>query len=159
MAMQRSQQGQQQQAGRSMTAWTPFNEMERWMEETTRGWPSIFRRAPVEGMAWMPAIDVYEKDDGYQIKVELPGVKKEDVNVSMMGDTVTISGERRTEETMKSENYIRSEMAYGKFSRSITLPTELDANKSKATYENGILMVEVPKIEGAKAKKVEITVR
>ncbi len=142
-----------------MSVWTPFNQMERMMEEAFRGWPSMFRRTPAEGMGWMPAIDVYERDDAYEIKTELPGMDKEDIDVSITGDTVTISGERKSEESKKGENYLRSEMAYGKFYRQVTLPTELDSAKAKARYENGMLTIEVPKTEGAKAKKVEINVK
>ena len=139
--------------------WTPFREMERVMENMMPEWPGFFRRSPMEGMAWMPSIDVYDKDDSVVVRAELPGMKKEDISVSVMGDTVMISGERKTESNVKEENYFRSEMSYGKFSRQITLPTQVDANKVKATYENGILEIEAPKVESAKAKKIEIAVK
>ncbi len=158
MAMQRSEQ-QQQQPRRAMTTWTPFREMERMMDDMWQGWPGLFRRTPMEGMTWMPSIDVYDQDDSIVVKAEIPGMKKEDINVSVMGDTLTISGERKTENNVKEENYFRSEMSYGKFSRMITLPSEVDAGKVKATYENGILEINAPKVESAKAKKVEISVK
>jgi len=83
-------------------------------------------------------------------------MKKDDVDVSVVGDTLTISGERKAESEVKDEDYYRCELCYGKFSRSLSLPAAVDPAKVEAHYENGILEITLPKVEAAKPKKVEI---
>lgn len=103
-------------------------------------------------------IDVEETDNEYIIKAELPGVKKNDVKISATEDTLTISGERKIEREEKGKTYHKIEMNYGQFERSIKFPTEVIADKAKATYKDGILTVSIPKSEKAKPKELEIQV-
>jgi HSP20 family protein len=99
---------------------------------------------------------VYEKADKFIVRAELPGMKKEEIDVSVVGDTLTITGERKAESEVKDEDYYRCELCYGKFSRSVGLPTAVNAAKVDASYENGILEITLPKVEAVKPKKVAV---
>lgn len=105
---------------------------------------------------WTPAVDIYQDSDKYVVKAELPGMKKEDIEVSLDGNTLTIFGERKQEEEKKEGENYRSERFFGRFQRSITLPDEVQANKIEATYKDGVLNVTLPKAEGAKPKQIQV---
>jgi len=105
-----------------------------------------------------PSVDVYEEGDNIIVKAEVPGVKKEDISVSISGDTLTISGKKAEEKEVKKENYYRKEIRSGAFSRSITLPAQIDRNKIKASYKDGILHLTLPKAPEEKEKEVKIKV-
>ncbi len=141
--------------GGPATMWRPFEDMERFMDDFMRGWP-MWQRMPAEGMTWVPNIEMFDKQDSIVVRAELPGLKRDDINISVTGNILTISGERKTDSSIKGEEYYRSELPYGKFSRSITLPVPVDADKINATFENGILEITLPKSEKAKPKKIEI---
>lgn len=128
-------------------------EMEHLLEHPFR---SIWRRAPLEKMFWAPAIDYYEKDDAYFVRAELSGVKLEDVDISVTDSTLTIKGERKEVSGVTDEEYQRCEIAYGSFSRSITLPNMIRSDKIEATLDNGILEVRLPKVPEAKPTKIEV---
>ena len=104
---------------------------------------------------WMPALDLYQDNDNVVAVVELPGMRKEDIEISLHEGMLTISGERKSEtgENGKAE---RSERYVGKFRRSVTLPTRVDASKVNATYKDGILTVTLPKAEEAKPRKIQV---
>ena len=145
---------------RSLLTWNPTEEMERLLEEPFLSqWPLLrvgWGRTPRHEMAWAPALEMYEKDNNFVVKAELPGVKKDDVDVSITGDTLTIRGQKKASKEVKEEDYYRCESHYGSFSRSITLPASVDAKKIEASYENGILEIHVPKAKEAVPTKVEI---
>lgn len=105
---------------------------------------------------WMPAVDIREDKDKLTVKAELPGMKKEDINVSLHENNLILSGERRCEETQKEGEFYRSECYYGKFQRSILLPTSVDSSKIDASYNDGILRVTLPKSEQAKRKQIQV---
>ena len=105
---------------------------------------------------WNPAVDLYEKDDHFVIKAELPGVDKKDISIDLKDRVLTLSGERSNENEVKEENFYRRERSYGKFQRSFTLPADVDADKIKAEFKDGLLMIEVPKPEQQKPKQVTI---
>lgn len=107
--------------------------------------------------AWTPALDVYQNNDNVVAMIELPGMKKEDIEISLHDGMLTISGERKTE-TQEGDKAERSERYIGKFRRSITLPTRIDANKVSASYKDGILTVTLPKAEEAKPKQIQVSV-
>ncbi len=145
--------------------WRPgeeFSGIERVMDEMLRypsvSWrrPLTWWRVPTEAVGWVPAVEVYEKADKFVVRTELPGMKKEDIEVSVVGDTLTIGGERKAESEVKDEDYYRCELCYGKFSRSVGLPAAVDSAKVDASYENGILEITLPKVEAAKPKKVTV---
>ena len=104
---------------------------------------------------WTPALDLYQNNDNIVAVVELPGMRKEDIEISLQDGTLTISGERK-EERGTEDGATRTERYTGKFRRSITLPTRVDANKVNATYKDGILTVTLPKAEEAKPKQIQI---
>ena len=106
---------------------------------------------------WTPALDLYQNNDNVVAIVELPGMRKEDIEISLQDGMLTIGGERKTE-SGNDENATRTERFSGKFRRSITLPTRVDANKVSATYKDGILTVTLPKAEEAKPKQIQVNV-
>jgi HSP20 family protein len=111
--------------------------------------------AATEAM-WSPLVDIHETKDSFLLMAELPGVKQEDVEVSVEGDTLTLKGERKREAEVKEDQYHRIERSYGRFERSILLPSVVDPNRVKATYRDGVLEVQLPKKEEAKPKAVKI---
>ena len=148
---------------RVVAPWQPFRdlgEMERRFEDILSRplWPTMWRRMPTEAMAWTPAIEMFEKEDKYVVKAELPGMKEEDIDVSVVGDILTIKGERKAESEAKDEEYFCCETSYGSFSRSVGLPSSVDADNIQATYENGILELSLPKIPEVKPKKIAVSV-
>ena len=121
--------------------------------------PGIWRSFPSAEMVWAPAIDVVEEEDKFSVKVELPGVKEEDVNVSIIGDTLIIEGEKKAESEVKRKGYYYSETSYGSFSRSITIPSSIDINKIEANYDKGILEIDLPKAPEVKPKKITVATK
>jgi HSP20 family protein len=148
--------------GWGITPWRPMRELEE-MERRFENifgrsfLPSMWRRFPTAEMGWAPAIEVYEKEDKFVVKAELPGMKKEDIDISVTGDTLSIKGERKAESEFKEEDYYFCERSYGSFSRSIALPSSIDTEKIEASYEDGVLEVSLPKVPEVKAKKVDIS--
>jgi len=110
-------------------------------------------------MGWAPAIDVFERDDGFVVRAELPGMKEKDIDVSVAGNRLIIRGERRAESEVDKEDYYYSERSYGSFSRSIDIPSDVDAKKIEANYEDGVLEIDLPKTPGTKPKKVAVSAR
>ena len=108
--------------------------------------------------SWSPALDVYEDGNKITVQLELAGMKKEDFDLALQNDVLTISGERKQESETREGESFRSERLFGAFSRSVTLPAPVQGDKVKATYRDGILTVELPKAEEAKPKKIEVKV-
>jgi HSP20 family protein len=102
------------------------------------------------------AVDIYETEDDVVVKADLPGMKPEDVDVSVVGDVITIKGETTMEEEVEEENYVRRERRYGAFSRSMRLPTAVKADQAEANYADGALTLELPKSEEVKPKRIEV---
>lgn len=116
-------------------------------------------REDVALKAWTPAVDVYEDEDSFLIKVELPEVNREDVKVSLNDNMLSISGERRVENEDKRDNYHRVERRYGQFYRSFTLPPNVNPEAINAQFKDGVLRLTLPKREEAKPKQIEVKVR
>jgi len=108
--------------------------------------------------SWIPALDVQEDKDNFVISTELPGLKHEEIEVSLHDDVLTISGERKVETVTEGVEVHRRERAYGKFERTLTLPTRVAADKVKAAYKDGVLTVTLPKVEEAKPKQIDVNV-
>jgi HSP20 family protein len=106
---------------------------------------------------WNPAVDVYQDNDQYTVYAELPGMKKEEIEISLNGDTLTIEGERKHESAHNDQGF-RSERYFGKFQRSLNLPVPVSSEKVNATYKDGILKVVLPKAEEAKSKQIPVSV-
>ena len=111
-----------------------------------------------EAKSWVPALDVYEEKDNYVVKVELPGVNKEDVKLSLEQGTLTITGERKSETKQEGTEVHYTERFHGRFQRVIDLPESVAADKVTAQYKDGILTVTLPKSEHAKPKQIDIQV-
>ncbi len=149
---------------RGITPWRPFRELEemerRFEDVFGRPFvPAAWRRFPIREMAWAPAVEVFEKEDKYVVRADLPGVKEEDIGVSIEGDTLTIKGEKKSESEIKEESYYCCERSYGSFYRSIALPSMVDAKKIEASYEDGVLEVSLPKAAEVKPKKVTVSAK
>jgi HSP20 family protein len=145
---------------RELMKWEPFREVSRLRREIDRLWEDFFgpsRRAfePL-AEAWMPAIDVSESEDTVTVKAEIPGMEAKDIEISMVGDTLTIKGEKKAEKEEKGESYHLVERSYGSFIRSIRMPAPVDPDKIEANYKNGVLTVTCPKREEVKPKAIEI---
>ena len=145
----------------NLVRWNPAGEMAAMQNRVNRMfngpyWPAS-RMDDDTGMGmWNPAVDLYEKDDHFVIKAELPGVDKKDIAIDLKDRVLTLSGERSSENEVKEENYYRRERSYGKFQRSFTLPADVDSDKIKAEFKDGLLQIEVPKPEKQKPKQVTI---
>jgi HSP20 family protein len=134
------------------------SELDRVLGESSFGWPSFPASALPEATSWSPEIDVFERDNRLVTKVDLPGLKKEDVKVEVTDGYLAISGERKSEAEEKKENFYRSERSYGSFYRAVPLPEGVKLEDVKASFSDGVLEVSVPlpaKPE-AKVRKVEI---
>ena len=109
--------------------------------------------------AWVPAVDIYETDaHEVVIKAELPDVKKEDIGVTVENNVLTLTGERKQEQSTKREQFQRIERRFGSFSRSFTLPTSVDAGQIAASYKDGVLTIRLPRREEAKPKQISVNV-
>jgi HSP20 family protein len=144
----------------SIVRWEPFGSMESIFGRM----PSLMRwpRLDVKGetrFEWSPSADISETDKEYLIRAELPAVKKEDTHVTVEGGMLTISGERKQREEEKKEKFHRVESFYGSFSRSFTLPENVDANAIRAESKDGIITVHVPKTKTEATKPTEIKIQ
>ena len=115
--------------------------------------------AEYENAVWMPLTDIYESKDNFSLKIDLPGIKKEDVKISFTNGKLNISGERIQEEETKDAKCHRIEKSYGKYFRSFNLPELIQADKINAEFNNGQLTITIPKAEEAKPKEIEIKVK
>jgi HSP20 family protein len=128
----------------------PFPFLSLWDQE--RSWPG--KMVSLQ----MPAVDVYEESDEVVVKAELPGLSKEDIDVTLTDSTLTLKGERKKEEEVKEKNFYRSERSRGSFVRSIELPSEVKTDQTKASFKNGILEIRLPKTEEAKKKFTKVKI-
>jgi len=155
---------QEVQKVQSARALSPFEEMERLFEGYfPRGWMRPFHwerpswgelAAPFEGKT--PRVDIVDRDDELVVKAELPGVDRKDLDISMTENTVTIKGSTSHEEKEEKGDYYRSEMSRGSYSRTLALPSEVDADKAKAKFKDGVLELTLPKLKKAKRRSVKV---
>ena len=143
----------------AMRRWTPYSNFEDVQSEMNRLFDWAFGRRGGEGTwdgAWAPAVDIYEEGDKFHVHVDLPGLKRDDIDVTIDSNTMTISGEKKKEHETKEDSYYRAERYYGRFSRSIDLPSSADTSKIDAKYKDGVLEVAIPKSEEARPKQIKI---
>ena len=145
----------------NLVQWNPWREMPTLSGRLNRFFDDPFfnisRFADNSEMGmWNPAVDLYEKDDHFVIKAELPGIDKKDIKIDVKDRVLTLSGERTYDNEVKEENYYRKERSYGRFQRAFRLPADVDSDRIKAEFKDGLLRVEVPKPEQTKAKEVTI---
>lgn len=146
----------------TLVRWRPTRDLLSFQRDMSRMLNDFFAEpSPVADAFerdWVPAVDIFEKNDEVNLVAELPGLTKEDVDISIENGTLTISGEKKRESEVKDDNFHRVERAYGRFQRSFSLPSAIDPKKVKAVFKDGILTVNLGKKEEAKPKKVEIEV-
>lgn len=111
------------------------------------------------GALWAPAVDIIDEKDDIRVRADLPGMKKEEIEVSVNNDTLSIKGEKREEKEIKEKDYVRSERYYGAFHRSFTLPAGVDSQKVNAAYKDGVLEITLPKREDAKPKQIKVDIK
>ncbi len=144
----------------SLSVWDPFREMEELLERYGRTSRKTLAKSDdrtFEFGDWMPVVDIDESKNAFVVKAELPGVEKDDVNITIEEGVLTIRGEKKTETEDKKRH--RVECNYGSFVRSFTLPQSIKAEEIKAEYNNGVLNLTIPKSEEAKPKQIEVKVR
>lgn len=112
----------------------------------------------MESYRWTPRVNVEENDDTFELTAEVPGMKKDEINIDIKDHTLTIRGERKLDEEKKDKNYHVCERCYGEFTRTFTLPDNVDADKIEAQYDAGILRLTIPKKEEAKPKEIQVKV-
>jgi HSP20 family protein len=146
-----------------LNKWEPVSDIVSLQDEMNRLFLDFFGRTPgrrlVGDSLWAPVMDIEETKDDIIIKAEIPGMTKEDVKIQVSGDIITISGERKREEENRDKTYHRIERSYGQFQRMITLPGEVQSAKAKASYENGVLTIKLPKSEEVKPKEISIDIK
>ncbi|HEU0038113.1 MAG TPA: Hsp20/alpha crystallin family protein [Verrucomicrobiae bacterium] len=149
----------------------------KWQRPALRTWPGLGRLSDLRDeidrlfesplgatrtsqllSGWTPALDVYEEQDHFIVKAELPGLKKEDIEVSFHDGGLSISGERKSETKHEDAEVYRAERFFGRFQRTVTLPTPVAVDKARASYQDGVLTVTLPKTEEAKPKHIDVSV-
>ncbi len=132
----------------SFRAWDPFEEVVDLHKRMDEIFGEFFGPTPAAMAAteavWSPLVDVHETKEGFKLQVELPGVKQEDIQLTIEGNSLMLKGERKRENEVEEDNYHRIERSYGTFQRSIVLPSVVDPNRVKATYRDGVLQIQLP---------------
>jgi HSP20 family protein len=146
----------------SVTRWDPFAELAGLQREMDQIFGEFFGGTPSKMVTteavWSPLVDIHETADSFLLNAELPGVKQEEMQVSVEGDALTLKGERKRETEIKEDQYHRIERSYGRFERVLLLPSNVDPDGVKATYRDGVLEIRLPKREEAKPKAVKVEV-
>ena len=154
---------------KAVSPWRPFGELTGWERDMDRMLEEFFGRSvrPWWPERWFrfdemearpPAVDVFEEKDDIVVKAELPGMEKDNIEVNLTDHTLTIKGEKKKEGEVKKENYYRAERSYGSILRTLELPKEVQSDKVKAAFKNGILEIRMPKTEEAKSKEIKVKV-
>ncbi len=136
----------------------PLRDIDKWFDDFFMRPLAIPRTRMMAMPEIMPDVDIFESDGDVVLKAELPGMKKEDIEVTLSDGTITISGEKKQEEEVKKKDYYKVERSYGSFCRTFSLPAEVKADKVKSTFKDGVLEVRMPKSEEAKSKEVKVTI-
>ncbi len=149
----------------AIVRWDPFRDLMTIQERMNRLFDQTLSKTRTEdeegltASTWSPAVDIYETADSIVLKAELPGLSRENIDIQVRDNTLTLKGERRFEREVKDENYLRIERSYGAFQRGFSLPAVIQQDKIKATFKDGVLEVNLPKAEEAKPKQVKIEVK
>lgn len=138
-------------------SWSAFDQLTNIRDEINRLFESPYQNGGSDVFnTWAPALDVYEDNDNLIVRTELPGMKKEDIEISLHENAITISGERKNEKKYEGGRTSREERFFGRFTRSIALPKHVDASGVKANYKDGVLTVTLPKAAEAKPRQIQI---
>ena len=147
----------------AIVRWDPVRELVVMQDRLNRFFDDFGRRTDDDVMSrgdWMPAVDIYQSDaNEVVLKAELPGLEREDIDVKVENNTLTIKGERRQDVEVKKEHFHRVERSYGAFSRSFSLPSTIDSGKVRAEYRDGVLTVSLPLREESKPRQIQVAVQ
>ncbi len=155
--------GVEKKSSTPVRAWNPFEDMDRmfenhfsrsWMHPFSKLWSESDKLAPFQGK--MPSVDMIDRDKEIVVKAEMPGVDKKDLDISVTRNTVTIKGCTSHEEKEERDDYYRSEMSHGSYSRTLSLPADINEDKVKAKYKDGILELTLPKLEETKRQSIKV---
>ncbi len=145
-----------------LTRFEPFRELSTLQDRMNRLFRASFddagRDESLTTSSFAPAVDVYEDEHKVTLKIEVPGIDEKDIDVRVENNTLTVHGERKIEKEEKEENYRRVERQYGAFTRTFTLPTTVDTDNVAATYDKGVLKINLPKKAEAKPKQIKVNV-
>lgn len=144
----------------NVTRWNPTVAAYLNREPFSRLFDTFFGDLPSEDVAsrsWVPPVDIQETEDGYKLQAELPGLTKDDIQITLENNVLRLSGERKFEKDVQKEGYHRIERTYGSFARSFALPHQVNGEAVQAAFENGVLTITVPKAETAKPRKIAIS--
>jgi len=144
----------------NLTRWDPYREFNTFADRLTRVLSQATPRNRDEEMSlgsWLPPVDIAEDNDTITLTAELPGFKEDQIEIQMEGGVLTLRGERKFEDEKEGRNFHRVERSYGQFVRSFTLPNNIDREKIKANFTEGLLKIELPKLEEAKPRQIKIT--
>ena len=146
----------------TLVRWSPVRDILNIQDEMSRLFNAFFTRTSdrTEGrtLSWSPLVDISETDDKIKVTAEVPGMKKDDIKISIQDNVLTLKGEKKQEKEEKDKNSHRVERAYGAFERSFSLPASVQTDKVKASYKEGVLTISLPKPEEAKPKEIDISV-
>src|SRR6478672_903198 len=143
----------------NLVTYDPFRELRSLQDDVNRLFSSSFNRSGDNELtrgAWSPSVDIYENKDQIVLEAELPGMKPENVNISIENNVLTLHGERKFEKKDENDNFHRVERSYGSFTRSFTLPPTVSSENATAEFENGVLRLTLAKREEAKPRRIEI---
>jgi len=140
----------------SVSRWDPFQDLLAIQDEMNQVFGRARQGQGGGGRVWAPALDISERKDAYVVTVEVPGVSADDLDITLEDGLLTIQGERQFSQESTEQQFHRVERRYGSFRRSITLPSQVQADAIEASFENGVLEVVVPKAEEAKPKKISV---
>ena len=145
---------------RILTRWQPSRGVTTLQDQINRLFNDTFQRAEGEASlsAWAPAVDIYETEHELVVKADLPEVDPKDLDIRVENNILTIRGERKFEQKVNEDNYLRVERLYGSFARSFTLASTVNAEAIKADHQNGVLTLSIPKREEAKPKQIKVNV-
>jgi HSP20 family protein len=139
-----------------------FEDLEGFQNEMNRLFNLTLHRPGKKGNGtalWAPVVDIIDEKDNIRVRAELPGMKKEEIEVSVNNDTLSIKGEKKEEKEIKEKDYVRSERYYGAFHRSFILPAGVDPQRVNAAYKDGVLEITLPKREDAKPKEIKVDIK
>lgn len=147
--------------GMAIVRWNPYRSLGNLQREVdelfeTFGFPAWSKQIEAAGGDWLPAVDIRETKDAFEVEAELPGLSKEEIKVEMQDDVISLRGERKTEKNVREGKYHYQERTFGSFTRSFRLPGPADASKVQAEYKDGVLILTVPKTEGSKNRQIQI---
>lgn len=143
----------------AVNRWDPFRDLMSIQSELGRLFDRAYGGATEGGADWAPAVDVYEVADRFVIEVELPGISPDEVDISVEDQALTVEGERTFSGDIAEDAYRRLERRYGRFARSLQLPPSVDAGRIEASFDAGVLTIEVPKREEAQPKRITVRAR